>query len=105
MTYPDHLLRQYCTLPNKSKDGYTSDETSTPLPLKSSTPIIHGSGLDPSTHGYHTGFQPHYVVAPMDVSTEDIRKIAEAIRDAVKDSLRKEFSKIIDEKIAPFTHE
>ena len=37
----------------------------------------------------------------MDVSAEDIRKIAEAVRDAVKDSLREEFSKIIDEKIAP----
>ena len=43
--------------PQKGKDGYTSDETSTPLPLKSSTPIIHGSGLDPNTPGYHPGFQ------------------------------------------------
>ena len=80
-------------------EGYTYDKTSTPLPLKSSTPIIHSSGLDPNNPGYHPGFQPHYVVAPMGVSTEDIRKIAEAVRDAVKDSLREEFSKIIDEKL------
>ena len=86
-TYLGHLLRQYCALPKKVR-----------MVIR---PTIHGSGLDPNTPGYHPGFQPHYVVAPMGVSTEDLRKIAEAVRDAVKDSLREEFSKIIDEKIAP----
>ena len=76
-----------------------------PPPFKFKTPIIYGSGLDLNTSGYHPGFQPQYVVAPMGISTEDIGKIAEKVRDAVEDSLREEFSKIIDEKAAPFTHE
>ena len=41
-------------LSQKSKDGYTSDE-----PLKSSTSIIHGSGLDPNTPGFHPSFRSH----------------------------------------------
>ena len=37
----------------------------------------------------------------MSISPDDIQRIAVAVRDAVKESLREEFSAIIEEKIAP----
>lgn len=103
---PQDLSRSFAEAvlrsPKKSKDGSMTDETSNPLPITSSTPIFHGNGgLDPNSPAYYPGIQPQYVVAPMGISPEDIKKIAEAVRDAIKDSLREEFSKIVDEKVTP----
>ena len=95
---PQDLSRSFAEAvlrsPKKSKDGSMTDETSNPLPITASTPIFHGNGgLDPNSPAYYPGTQPQYVVAPMGISPEDIKKIAEAVRDDIKDSLRVEFSK------------
>jgi hypothetical protein len=51
---------------------------------------------------FHPNTQPQYVViAPVSISPDDIQRIAVAVRDAVKESLREEFSDIIEEKIPP----
>ena len=81
--------------PKKQREGSVSDSTN-PSPIGASTPI--------GTSTMAT--QPQYVVnAPFTISTEDIQKIAEAVRDAVKDSLRYEFTNIIEEKITPLQTE
>lgn len=57
--------------------------------------------LIPASPGFHPIYHQQYIIPPLSISPGDIQKIAEAVRDAMKDSLREEFARIVDEKIAP----
>lgn len=88
--------------PKKQKEGSITD-TLDPSPIDASTPVHHTTqGQDSSIMALHPNVQSQYVVsASITTSPEDVQKIAAAVRDAVKESLREEFSNIIEEKIAP----
>jgi hypothetical protein len=96
--------------PKKQREGSTSitdANTSNPSPIGASTPVFHSTpGLITCNPAFHPNTQPQYVVsAPVSISPDDIQRIAVAVRDAVKESLREEFSAIIEEKIAPLHKE
>jgi hypothetical protein len=92
--------------PKKQREGsvsITDANSSNPSPIGASTPVFHSTpGLITCNPAFHPNTQPQYVVsAPMSISPDDIQRIAVAVRDAIKESLREEFSAIIEEKIAP----
>ena len=95
--------------PKKQKEGsvsITEANSSNPSPIGASTLVFQSApGLITCNPAFHPNTQPQYVVsAPVSISPDDIQRIAVAVRDAVKESLREEFSAIIEEKIAPPLH-
>lgn len=64
-----------------------------------STPADPNFQLDPSTHGQ--SHHPQYVT----ISADDIKRIAEVVREAIKDYLRDEISNMIEEKTEPLQNQ
>lgn len=58
------------------------NQSSSPSPIGMSTPADPNFTLDASNHGQSS--HPQHVT----ISADDIKRIAEAVREAIKDSLR-----------------
>lgn len=74
-------------------------QSSSPSPIGMSTPADPNFQLDPSIHGQSS--HPQYAT----ISADDIKRIAEAVREAFKDSLRDEISNMIEEKTEPLRNQ
>lgn len=64
-----------------------------------SSPADPNLQLDPSIHGQSSN--PQYVT----ISAEDIKRIAVAVREAIKDSFRDERFNMIEEKTKPLRNQ
>ena len=102
--------------PKKSKEGSINQSSTQiqgqPSPIQTSTPTTPGvqfnqaMSVDPRLQTFHPGFQPQYVLnAPLTLSSEDIQRIADAVREGIRESFREEVSQMIDEKLAPVHQE
>lgn len=91
------LPKHYCILLRKFKEGSLSDEASNVPQIRTSTPInTEEINLILASLGFQPNYYPHYILPPLSISPGDIQKIAETVRDAVKDSMREEFARIVD---------
>lgn len=98
---PHNLLRSFAEAllhaSKKSNEGSLSDKVFNDPQIRRSTSInTEGKNLTPASHFFDPYYHPQYIIPTLSISPG---KIAEAVRDAVKDSLREEFAKIVDEKM------
>ena len=95
--------------PKKSKDLETTprDFDSHTKLIMQSTPTAHTPQtshvpVDQQQQANEAEHQPHYVInTPVTISAEGMQSIVEAVKAAIRESLRDEISTIVSEKIKP----